>query len=405
MVSIARRSIHWEPGLWRDLWSAFQCTASEGRALVAAFEDQVAREFGVRHAIASGSGRLGLRLSLTALGVGNGDGVIVPAYTDQSVPQTIRALGAEPLYVDVDPRSHNIDPTHLTAALGKRAKAIIPTHLFGAPADMTAVLKFARRHRLRVVEDCAHAIHSFANGVRCGTLGDAALLSFVVTKAVNAFGGGIMLTNDNNLAAAIRGGISGLPQPNAATLLQRVLVAYGLHNATKPSVFGSFGAPALKLLTASRTDPIGLYNRLVRPGTINTRVDTQLSPVQAAAALSQMRSLASMQSRRESIVSKLLPCFPNDWTVQQCASADRHSWYFLIACVPDPDRAAEKLLQHGVDVGRRPMRNCAALDDGGRGAKAYPVAQMLMEKSLQIPVYPTLDDGAIQHMCEALGRL
>jgi dTDP-4-amino-4,6-dideoxygalactose transaminase len=143
MVAIPRRSVHLYPGEIHDLLGLIQKTPAQGVALVAAFEDALARHIGVRHAIATGSGRLGLRVTLEALGVGAGHGVIVPAYTDQSVPQTIRKIGAEPLYVDVDTETHNIDPARLTPEMGRKAMAIIPTHLFGAPAPMKPILSFA----------------------------------------------------------------------------------------------------------------------------------------------------------------------------------------------------------------------------------------------------------------------
>ena len=405
MVAIPRRSIHLYPGEIRDLFALMQKTPEQGVALVSGFEDAMARHIGVRHAVATGSGRLGLRLTLSALGVGSGDGVIVPAYTDQSVPQTIRKIGAVPLYVDVDPSTHNMDPARLTTAMGRNARAIIPTHLFGAPAPMGPILSFATKHKLLVIEDCAHAIDASIGGQRCGGFGAAALFSFVVTKAVNTFGGGMLVTNDDALAATLRADMALLPEPDDAALLRRITVAYGLHTATNPAVFGVLGPLVLAQLARAGGDPIAMYNRFVRSGTVNAHVDTRLSPIQAGVGLAQIRELQQTQRRRHSIVDRVRAQMPAGLMAQTIGSDAAHAWYFLVVTCDDPDRVATALLQRGVDVGRAPMRNCAAMDEPDTGPSQFPVAQSLMDRSLQIPIHPTMDEAMVQHLVEAFRTL
>jgi dTDP-4-amino-4,6-dideoxygalactose transaminase len=405
MVAIPRRSVHLYPGEIHDLLGLIQKTPAQGVALVAAFEDALARHIGVRHAIATGSGRLGLRVTLEALGVGAGHGVIVPAYTDQSVPQTIRKIGAEPLYVDVDTETHNIDPARLTPEMGRKAMAIIPTHLFGAPAPMKPILSFAKKYKLHVIEDCAHAIDASIGGRRCGGFGQAALFSFVVTKAVNTFGGGMMVTNDDGLAMAIRAAVSSLPEPDSNALLGRIAVAYGLHTATHPHVFGVWGRMLLEQSARGGADPISMYNRFVRSGTVNAHVETRLSPIQAGVGLVQMRALKNTQGRREALAKRLIAVLPPTWIPQALTAEQTHAWYFLVVTCPEPDRAVRDLLQRGVDVGRAPMRNCAAIDDAGAGPTQFSVAQSLMERSLQIPIHPTMDDAMMDHLVEAVRTL
>ncbi|HIA02360.1 MAG TPA: aminotransferase class I/II-fold pyridoxal phosphate-dependent enzyme [Myxococcales bacterium] len=232
MKGVSRRTIHLYPGELGDLVRAAMSSKDEGCALISAFEDAFARHLGVRYTIAVGSGRLGLQLILTQKGIGRGHSVILPAYTDQSVPQAIRKAGAEPTYVDVDPLTHNIDPEGLEKALLPTTKAVIATHLFGAPCDMDAIQAFCERHGLVLIEDCAHAVDAESRGRLCGTLGDAAIFSFVVTKAINTFGGGMVATNDEMLAYEVREQMSQLPQPDMDGLLRRIITGYLMNTAT-----------------------------------------------------------------------------------------------------------------------------------------------------------------------------
>lgn len=167
----------------------------------AAFERELAEYIGVRFAIGVGSGTEALHLALAACGLGPGDEVIAPAQTAVASVAAIELTGATPVLVDIDPLSFNLDPNRLEAAITPRTRAVIPVHLYGQAADLEPILSIARRHGLRVIEDCAQAIGATYRGRRVGSWGDVAAFSFYPTKNLGAIGdGGLVATSDPALA-------------------------------------------------------------------------------------------------------------------------------------------------------------------------------------------------------------
>jgi dTDP-4-amino-4,6-dideoxygalactose transaminase len=171
----------------------------------AAFEREFAAYIGVRSGIGVGSGTEALHLALRACGVGPGDEVITVSHTAVATVSAIELCGASPVLVDIDPRSFTLDPTKLPAAITPRTKAIIPVHLYGQSADLEPILDLARRHHVRVIEDCAQSHGALYRGKRTGAWGDMACFSFYPTKNLGAIGdGGFVATDDPQLAENAR---------------------------------------------------------------------------------------------------------------------------------------------------------------------------------------------------------
>ncbi|MBI1884952.1 MAG: DegT/DnrJ/EryC1/StrS family aminotransferase [Chloroflexi bacterium] len=170
----------------------------------AEFERRIAEVWGVRHAVAVANCTAGLIMSLKALGIGEGDEVIAPAFTFIATINAIRLAGATPVLVDVDARTFNIDPGQVEAAITPRTRAIVPVHLFGQPADMERVIAIAGAHGLPVVEDAAQGVGvRFLN--RCvGSFGDCGCLSFFADKSITTGEGGVVLTDSDELATEIQ---------------------------------------------------------------------------------------------------------------------------------------------------------------------------------------------------------
>jgi len=177
---------------------------------VEAFEAEIAEYLGVKHAIGVASGTDALLLSLKALGIGPGDGVIVPSFTFFATAGTVANVGATPIFCDIDPRTFNIDPECLKECVLHYAsrgtlKAIIPVHLYGQPADMDEIMKIAEEYDLYVIEDAAQAIGAEYKGHKVGTIGHLGCFSFFPTKNLGAYGdGGLVVTNDDELAERVR---------------------------------------------------------------------------------------------------------------------------------------------------------------------------------------------------------
>jgi dTDP-4-amino-4,6-dideoxygalactose transaminase len=172
---------------------------------VAEFEENVAAYCNSKFAIGVSSGTDALLTGLMALGVGPGDEVITTAFTFFATAGSIVRVGAKPIFVDIDPDSFNIDPAAIEEKITEKTKAIIPVHLFGQIADMTAVNEIARRHNLAVIEDAAQAIGASRNGTKAGNFGDCGCFSFYPTKNLGCFGdGGLVTTDSEDIAEKIK---------------------------------------------------------------------------------------------------------------------------------------------------------------------------------------------------------
>ena len=169
------------------------------------FEKAFAAFCGVEHCVAVTNGTAALQLVLQGLGIGAGDEVITVSHTFIATAEAISAVGARPVFVDIDPVSYTMDPNKVEAAITPRTKALIPVHLYGQPADMDPLNAIAAKHKLFVIEDSCQAHGALYKGRRAGSLATAACFSFYPSKNLGACGeGGAVTTNDAALARQIR---------------------------------------------------------------------------------------------------------------------------------------------------------------------------------------------------------
>jgi perosamine synthetase len=172
--------------------------------LVAEFEQVVARYVGAQHAVATSNGTTALHLALVALGIGPGDEVIVPSLSFIATANAVQHAGATPVFVDVDPRSYNLDPRGIAPAITPRTRAIMPVHQVGLAADLDRIQTVARAHGLLIVEDAAPALGATYRGQRVGGSESPACFSFHPRKVITTGEGGMITTNDDALAARLR---------------------------------------------------------------------------------------------------------------------------------------------------------------------------------------------------------
>ena len=188
------------------------------------FEQEVATYLGVKHAIAVNSGTDALVIGLRAMGIGSGDEVITTPFSFFATAESISSVGATPIFVDIDPKTFNIDPAKIKDKITSRTKAIMPVHLYGNPAAMTQIIEIAQAHGLKVIEDCAQSfgaryagicsgcdgacsetLRSTITGKMTGTIGDVGAYSFFPSKNLGAYGdGGLIATNDDAIADLAR---------------------------------------------------------------------------------------------------------------------------------------------------------------------------------------------------------
>jgi dTDP-4-amino-4,6-dideoxygalactose transaminase len=172
---------------------------------VTELEKSIAKLSGVEHAIACASGSDALLLALMALDIGDGDEVILPSFTFFATASAVWRLGAKPVFVDIDPRTFNLDPHAIADAISPLTRAIIPVHLFGQCADMDAIGLIANEHGLHIIEDAAQAIGAHFRSWPAGSMSAVGCLSFYPTKNLGGFGdGGMLTTHDGALAERLR---------------------------------------------------------------------------------------------------------------------------------------------------------------------------------------------------------
>jgi UDP-2-acetamido-2-deoxy-ribo-hexuluronate aminotransferase len=170
-----------------------------------AFEEEVAQISGTRHGVGVASGTEALEIALHACGVNAGDEVIVPAFTFIATGSAVTALGARPVFADIEPATFNLDPSLLEAHISPRTRAIVVVHLFGLAADMDPILAIAAKHGIPVIEDNAQSIGASYRGRKTGSMGRVGCLSFYPSKNLGAYGdAGMIVTNDEKLATRLR---------------------------------------------------------------------------------------------------------------------------------------------------------------------------------------------------------
>ncbi len=171
---------------------------------VKSFEEEISAYLGVKYAVGVASGTDALHLALLACEIGPGDEVITTPFTFIATAEAIAKCGATPVFVDIDPKTYNIDAAKIESKISQRTKAILPVHLYGQSADMDTISELARRYNLKIIEDCAQALGAEYKGKKVGCLGDTGCLSFFPSKALGAYGdGGMVATNNPEVAEKV----------------------------------------------------------------------------------------------------------------------------------------------------------------------------------------------------------
>lgn len=326
---------------------------------VAALEEEIALYSGTRYGVGVGNGTDALLLVLNAWGIGPGDEVITTPFTFFATAEVISRLGARPVFVDVDPETGNLDVSQLKEKVTERTKAVIPVHIFGQPADLDEVTRFAEKHGLWVLEDAAQAIGAEYKGKRIGSFGDAATYSFFPTKNLGGYGdGGMVVTDDEELVAKLK--------------------SLRVHGRSPNSKY--------------HNDVIG-YN-------------SRLDELQAAALRVKLRYLDQWnQARRERAhrYDRLLRDLPVETPV---VAADRTSIYHLYIIRTDQrDALMEHLKSQGIGTAAYypvPLHLQKVYRELGYREGDLPVAEKLCRQSMALPLYPELDKEKQERVADAV---
>lgn len=266
---------------------------------IEAFEKSFAAYVGVRHAVSFAAGRVGLYGILRSLGIGTGDEVLVPLPTHIVVANAVRYTGARPAYADCDLSTYNIDLEQAERRLTTRTRAMLVQHTFGIPVAMEDAMAFADRHGLALIEDCVHALGAVVHGRRVGTFGRAAFFSTEETKTISTTMGGVVTTNDDELAGSLRA-FQRSCEPQSASQAARYLI--------KLAVYHALTEPRAHVLARAAYEIGGSRHPLPRPteaselhGERPRHFARRLSNGQAAVGLTQLAALAANLDHRQRI--------------------------------------------------------------------------------------------------------
>jgi dTDP-4-amino-4,6-dideoxygalactose transaminase len=332
---------------------------------VQAFEQEYADFCGVKHCVGVGNGLEALHLILRAWGIGAGDEVIVPSNTYIATWLAVSYAEAVPVPVEPDPRTRNLDPDRVEAAITPRTKAIMPVHLYGLPADMDPILAIARRHGLKVIEDNAQAQGARYQGRRTGGLGDAAGNSFYPGKNLGALGdAGAVTTNDDELADRLR-----------------VLRNYGSRRKYYNDCKG--------------------YN-------------SRLDELQAAFLRVKLKKLDEWNDRRRTIAACYLARLRDlpHLTLPAVPAWADPVWHLFVVQHPHREAFQQRLAEAGVGTLIHypvPPHLSGAYAEGRWARGAFPVAENLADTVLSLPIGPHLvseqADWVIEQVAHAAGKL
>lgn len=324
---------------------------------VEAFESEFAAYCQAEQAVGLDSGLSALELGMRALGIGEGDEVITPAHSFIASSSAISFTGATPVWVDVDPKTYDLDVKQIEGAITDRTKAIMPVHLYGQPADMDAVMDIARKHGLLVVEDACQAHGARYRGRAVGSIGDIGAFSFYPGKNLGAYGdAGALVTNNAEVADTVR----------------------------KMRNYGQ----------RKKYDHIYLaWNR---------RMDTLQAAV-LRVKLSHLDRWNQARQRHASVYDELLA--GSGVKLPQVAAERDHVYHLYVIQAARRDALLEHLAQNGIHAGIHypiPIHMQEAYRQRGLGQGSFPVTEAMAPQLLSLPMYPELTEPQIRRIADAV---
>ncbi|MFO0770263.1 MAG: DegT/DnrJ/EryC1/StrS family aminotransferase [Nitrospiraceae bacterium] len=339
------------------------------------FEERFAAQVGTEHAVATNSCTAALHVALDAVGVQEGDEVIVPTMTFAATAEVVVYFKAIPVLVDCDPTTLNLDPNRFAEKITSRTKAVIPVHFAGHPCDMQSLSEVAAAHKLAVVEDAAHAFPSVYRGRRIGSIGDITCFSFYATKTLTTGEGGMATTNNQAWAEHMR--------------------RMTLHGITKDA-------------WARYTDAGSWYYEIEAPG-----YKYNLTDIAAAIGVEQLAKARRSLEARKTVAAAYHAGFADlpELRLPQAARDVEHSWHLYVIQL-DLQRLritrngfieALKKLGVGTSVHFIPLHlHPYYRSRFGFTSRDYPVASEAFDRIVSLPIYPRMSDADIRHVIDSV---
>ena len=342
------------------------------------FEEDFARYVGSKHAVAVNSGTAALHLALDAIGIGEGDEVIVPAMTFAATAEVVLYFKAKPVLVDCEPDTLNLDPRQIEPAINSKTKAIIPVHMGGQPCEMEQILELARHHNLKVIEDAAHALPASHHGRRIGTIGDITCFSFYATKTITTGEGGMATTENSEWAERMR-----------------MMSLHGIsHDAWK-----------------RYTKEGSWYYEILHPG-----FKYNLTDIAAAIGIEQLKKSNEFWEARQRIAMIYEKAFGDLQEIQLATRRNdvQHAWHLFVIQLNlerlriSRNQFVEALREKeiGTSVHFIPLHlHPYYRDKFGYKPKDFANASAAFERIISLPIYPKMTEGNVRDVIVAVRKL
>jgi dTDP-4-amino-4,6-dideoxygalactose transaminase len=325
---------------------------------VAQFEERFASYSGQKHCVGLASGLDALRLALLAGGIEPGDEVVMPAQTFVATAEAVTQAGGIPVFADVSESDYNLDPAATEAAISERTRFLLPVHLYGQLADMAELKEIAQRRELAIVEDACQAHGAERDGRRAGSAGLAGAFSFYPAKNLGAMGdAGALVTDDAVLAEAVRG----LREHGQRSKYEHELEGYTARLDTIQAVVLLHKLPHLDAWNDERRSAAQFYNE----------------------ALDEVGDLR-------------LPPVPR---------GSDPVWHLYVVCTRDPDTVGTFLRERGISTGRhypQAVHLTRAYAHLGYREGAFPIAEMLADRALSLPIFPGITESQLEAVVTAV---
>lgn len=309
------------------------------------FEKAFCELTGRRYAVAVSSGSAALHLSFLALGISEGDEVVVPDYTCVALLHAIESVGAQPVITDIDLKDFNVSVSEVKKKIRRRTKAILVPHAFGLPAQVDKLLELG----IPLIEDATQALGAQVRGKPVGSFGIVSLFSFYATKMITTGEGGMVLTDFPRLADRL----------------------HDLRDYDKKETY-------------------------------RFRTNSKMTDLEAAMGLAQIKKLPQFLKRRRQLAANYTEAFGSSGVILPCEEEDRtHVFYRYVVRIQRKKREFIKhLISHGIEIKGpifKPLHQYLGLADSD-----FPFTQQAMKESVSLPLYPSLSDGECAQICEAI---
>jgi perosamine synthetase len=317
----------------------------------------------VDYSISVNSATAALHLALNAIGVKQGDEVIIPTNTFVATAEAVAYSGAMPVLCDIEPNNHNINVDLIQDLVTTKTKAIIPVHFGGNPCDMDEIKKYANHFNLKIIEDAAHALPASYKNKKIGTLSDAVCFSFYATKTLTTGEGGMVTTNNSKIAEKVR--------------IQRL---HGING------------DAWKRYEQDND----WYYEVIDLGYKYNTTD-----IQSAIGLVQLEKLEWMRDERKMIAEKYKNAFAGKLNFINEDNNNESSWHLFVIKIGNRDELHQKLKEKGIStsvhfipIHKHPYYKIRFNYEN----KDYPVANNVYQQSLSLPIYPGLDESDVEYI-------